>query len=376
MAAVLETIEKEKEVNYLSNVDVQFVSLVKHGAIRQPFRLIKSDEEDVMAKAIQTVMVAKPETIETLVEKEGLGWLSDADPKKKSEFDEYFAYEQQPIEDFEQDKLELVKVGPGVFVLAGPALKQKADGLNLPESPMGSTIATVQPPAVEISFGEGFYKELDSFISGVMGHMNQTQADGKARKKAVLALHKNFGDFLAMALDRLPNTQVKFDARKFHEKGDDSMSELTEARVQEMITESLKAGFEELKTTFKSEVEELLKANAPKEGEKPEGDAHPEDAKPEGDAENKAKADEDLKALVEGLGKAVQDLGGKLDKVKGDLGKIGNAPNAQTGTTDLEADKQKDDEGHPWEEFLGVGIPAGKERSKVFKNLLTRTPAQ
>ncbi len=38
----------EKEVTFLVDVDPLFVSLVKHGANQQPFRVIKEEKEDMV----------------------------------------------------------------------------------------------------------------------------------------------------------------------------------------------------------------------------------------------------------------------------------------------------------------------------------------
>ena len=54
MHVIKETVEKE--IDFLVDVDPQFVSLVRHGANQQPFRVIKSETEggDSVAMIVQS----------------------------------------------------------------------------------------------------------------------------------------------------------------------------------------------------------------------------------------------------------------------------------------------------------------------------------
>ena len=50
----------ENEVTFLTDVDVEFVSMVKHGANRTPFKILKSDKGGAdMNKVIQAVLIPK-----------------------------------------------------------------------------------------------------------------------------------------------------------------------------------------------------------------------------------------------------------------------------------------------------------------------------
>lgn len=374
MAVTIETKDVEKEVKYLKDVDVQFVSIVPHGANRQPFKIMKS--EDGMAAAIQSILIAKPETIETVVEKDGYDWLSALDPKTKQEFDTYFKYEHQDLEDFDKEQMTLANLGQGVYALAGPAMKVKADSLELPTPPMNQPVSEMQPPPIQLSFGEVFFRELDTAVAGTISLMGQAKSETKVRKKGVMSVWKNFVDFLSMALDNVPGDKVKMDERKYSQKGDGDMPDgLDEAKVKEMIDEALKTGFE----SFETKVAELIQKSLPqKEGD---GDVSDKDANADNDVatdDTKTKSDDTenkIEKQIQDLAKVVEGLAGSVDKVKEDLSKARTTPSADPASTDLEGkDRTKEDDEDLKEvlKYDGIGVPPGDLRHKVMQGSIFR----
>ena len=121
---------KSDEVVLLEDVDVEFVSLVKHGANQSPFRVVKTENKrrpNKMLKVIQSILLPKSVELKDLAEKEGLEWLSEAKVEKVEDFDEYKKVVQIPEDQFAPVSLQMVKLHEnGSFALVGELVDETA----------------------------------------------------------------------------------------------------------------------------------------------------------------------------------------------------------------------------------------------------------
>uniref|UniRef100_A0A6M3M0F3 Uncharacterized protein n=1 Tax=viral metagenome TaxID=1070528 RepID=A0A6M3M0F3_9ZZZZ len=270
---------KETEVAMLKDVDVEFVSLVRHGANQSPFRVVKSDnlkEGDGMSMVIQSILFPKDLTLDALAAKEGLEWLSEAKGDQVEKFDEYSKAVQIDVEKFDKGSLHLVKLDEsGAFATVGKLTEDNAkenvltlgqgqkEGLNIGISPMNQPIAEEAGPVYVVTFRDMFEKELSSFLDVVRGAMNQSTSDTKKRKSAVMGALDSFKSFLAIGLDALSKSGST------GKKEDGTSAELGDELVDKILTaikSSSQDGGTEMFTNekeFTDAVSKVLQAEVP-----------------------------------------------------------------------------------------------------------------
>ena len=219
----IETVQTEKKIDFLINVDPEFVSLVRHGANRTPFRVVKSEEGVDAMMFVQSILVPKSVDLDKLASKEGLAWLSKAKISNKEEFDDIVKFQQMPVSKFEKD-LNMIKLDPsGVYAITGKLIskedatealtfepKKASKMMAVSGSPADAPVAEVERKPYVVSFKEMFEVELDNFLSVVRGTLNQSGVTPEKRKKTVMSALDGFKSFLTVALDAV-NTAKKED---------------------------------------------------------------------------------------------------------------------------------------------------------------------
>lgn len=220
--------EKEKKIIMLSDVDVHFVSLVRHGANQQPFRVVKSEDKGGVlvskdALVLQSLLVVKGMDVSKLAEKGGLAWLSAVDYSHLQEFDGYSKMVQVPEDKMDMDSMQMVKVHPdGAWVLVGKLAEgEKVDNvlmvsadvvdkaLDIMIRPMDQAVASA--PTVAISFGQLFDRELSAFLDVVYGTFNQSGSNVATRKKTIMSAIDALKMFLSVGIDSLGDGVVKLE---------------------------------------------------------------------------------------------------------------------------------------------------------------------
>jgi hypothetical protein len=321
----------DKEVTFLKDMSVEFVSLVRHGANQMPFRVIKSQQKGGESKAmmiIQSVLMPKHLELASIKEKEEMAWLADANTEKGKDFEEYRTYQQETIDNFEASSIKMIKVHEdGVWVLAGSAKdgaklersislgnEEEAAAKVLPTSPMDSALPADVSNAAAVSFRDVFYKELDNMMAVITGVLNQRSGEAKKRKSAILNAIDAFRSFLAMGVDALNGNAAKIDERP-------QVQGATKTETEEEAMFNTKEEFlEALREGLKEEIpgmidEHLLALQSLKDAEKKaegEGTEKNEEAETEGtEKKDKDKDDNEVKVLretVDNLSKAIADL--------------------------------------------------------------------
>lgn len=222
MAVVLHTEERRKEVTFLSDVDVKFISFVRHGANQMPFRVIKSDYSGDRPKEkmggnmliVQSLILPEGVTLEELAKEEGMEWVLEANISKETLADGYLTYTQCSMEKMDVDSVQMVRLPKG-WAMVGKA-KEDASGdfITLGEqtahkigiatsAPMDAFFNEETASAVGVAFSELFARELYSMVDIVYGAMNQVTTEPSKRKKMVVTAIDSFKAFVSMGLDAL-----------------------------------------------------------------------------------------------------------------------------------------------------------------------------
>jgi len=350
MAVKLITEESEKDVTLLKNADVKFVSLVRHGANRMPFRVVKQEkggEQENMSYAIQSIILPKDGELSSLAQVKGLEYLSEATDDHRKDFDDYFRLDQLDPKEFDSDTMKLLKVGNGWLLVGALQEKAKVEGAltlaedqveklaSLPAAPMNAFIGdpdVAAQAAMAASFRELFETELYAMLDIVHGALKQAAAEPKKRKSQIMSAIDAFKNFLSMGLDAIGGTATKiekFERQPLTSKseGDEDMDYKSEEFVNAIgdivgpiITEAM------------GKLKEELTPKAPEDNE----DSKAADASPAADADTQKseKSEEDPK--VAALTKTVKDLTEKLDKI-GDQLQADPAGEADTQNEDADA---------------------------------------
>lgn len=396
--------EQRKKVNLLRDVDAEFVSLVKHGANRMPFRVIKLDkqrggEKKTMTLAIQSIILPKGKSIEDLTKLDGLQYLSEADLTQKQDHDQYVKFPQVDPKLFDSESMQIVKAGEGYLIVGLMTEKTDKQVLSLsedqveklstiPTSPMDAIIGdpdVAAQAAMVNSFRDMFDVELYSMIDIVTGALRQTSGDPKKRKNTVLSAVDAFKNFLSVGLDAIGGNGAEMSKFEKTESGGNSIGgdemfkdkdEFTNA-VNEIVNKSLD---EKLPNMVGDAVSKALEKFEEKINEKL--DTKPKDGDDKGqaadaDAQKSDKKDKDNKGgddPVAALTETVKALTEKVEKLAADPDTDSGAadqddPGNQVNKSDKDDDKNKNktvDADHKYK---------GKSREhdlSVFGGLLTR----
>lgn len=348
------TEEAEKEVGLIQEGVADFVSLVPHGANRQPFRMVKQEGGDKgnMIRKIQSILMPTTMKLTDLQKDEKLGFLTEAKGDSMKKFDHYTRYEQADIKKFDKDSIQLVKLDKSAFAIVGtlvPGVEDK-DIMSLSQEfeKAAAITDTVFDAPVEagrqftISFGDIFHKELDSFISIVINSMRQSSGDVKKRKQTVLNAFEAFKSFMVMGLDTV-------DTAKFDEAILDKIQgmapskkavninknleelEMNKEEIQAMIDNSNKTLKDDIVTNVSASLGEVIAKAITDSDKKKETDA-----KSVADAKKKSDDDATLVKTVGELKKTVEKMGNQLGITEPGAN---DDPNA-----DAEAKKKADEE--------------------------------
>lgn len=395
--------EQRKKVNMLKNVDAEFVSLVKHGANRMPFRVVKMDKQEggetkEMTLAIQSIVLPKGKQIEDLTKIDGLQYLSEADLSQKQEFDNYDKFHQIDPKLFDSESMQLIKAGDGFLIVGLMSEKTDKQVLSLsqeqvekiaaiPTAPMDSIIGdpdVAAQQAMVTSFREMFDKELYSMIDIVTGALRQVASDPKKRKNSILSAVDAFKNFLSVGLDAIGGNDAgvsKFEKMesdgltiggetmfKTKEEFTNAVNEIVNASLDEklptMVGESVSKALEK----FESKLDERLKAAQPADDKTGDGDQTTDNKDKSDKDDNKSGGDDRFAKLAE----TVSSLTEKVEKLINDPATDSGAASQDDPGGSDDDKRQKTDDGR---KKVTDHKYKGREREhdmSVFNGLLTR----
>lgn len=249
MLTAVESITKTKTVNLLYDVDVEFVSLVAHGANREPWKVIKSDESGGEMEVLQSILLPLDVTLSDLLGKEGLSWLAQAKQDNATQKGDCIELLQHPAEKFESLGAPQALGDSGAAIILGKLKKdaklKAGETLIPPVSMMSATVATVTN-TYDVSAGEVFWNQVDAMVDSIRGNLSQVGYTPEERKTVIMNSGKAFLAFLDQWTNALGTAVVKLDREKL-EKGDSS----------ETPTEDEGMNVEEMKELLKAELEPI-----------------------------------------------------------------------------------------------------------------------
>jgi hypothetical protein len=199
----------EAEVEYMNDLDVQWISLVNKGANRTPFKIIKNEntKEELMEDVIQSIIIPSSKSIDDYKEKHE--WAKLFKVEKTENHEVYNKYINIPLEKLDNDSIRLVKLSKDddAFALIGKPLEIEGEFLvykGIMDSPMEVDVpdgpAAVGGGYVQ-TFGDLFFEELDNLLKVVIGTMELSEMANKMKKSIVFNSLDSFKSFLAAGLD-------------------------------------------------------------------------------------------------------------------------------------------------------------------------------
>lgn len=214
MPVSLVTRAKREMVTLLSNVDVGFVSLVKHGANWTPFTAIKTDSGDsgMAGQVIQSILMPAEADLGALREAYGEEWFNRVKTEDAETLDHFVRFTQRGEDEFNAAAFHLVDAaGTGAFFVCGAlkAEKQDAAALMIPSAPMSATLIEGSSE-VRLSFGELFFRKIDEYIRIVESVMELTN-DPATRINTHSEAWTAVDLFVRAALEKLGSEAVKFE---------------------------------------------------------------------------------------------------------------------------------------------------------------------
>jgi hypothetical protein len=233
MPVSLATRAKREMVTLLSNVDVGFVSLVRHGANWTPFTAIKTGTGDnrMAGQVIQSILVPTDVDVSVLKEVYGQEWLSRVKTQDADTFDHFVRFTQRSEDDFDGASFHVVDVADtGAFFVCGTLKAEKAD----------ETALAVPGPDARTKRGKEMTKE------DLQGIVTQTVAQ---ELRNVLEIE--LGTALKQGLERveLALTTIEKIVKACDETGRPADTDLRGAL--EVLAERLKSFEGELKSVVK-----------------------------------------------------------------------------------------------------------------------------
>jgi hypothetical protein len=270
----------EKKVSFLEDMDVEFVSLVRHGANQMPFRIIKEEKgggvENMMI--VQRILVAKHVDLADLTKLEGAEWLADAHLEKAADKGSYRLAEQADLDLFDPKSLKMVKVhADGVWALVG-TVKEGTDTKNLLSlgaeqtkaakemavPPMDAAIPMPAAMQTAVSFRELFFRELDSMLDVVIGTLNQSAGEVSKRKAVVLSAVDSFRSFLTIGLDALGGESAKIEKIEAKQTTKEEVDMFkTVEDFQKAVKELVQPMIDAVTTAVKEEIAKAVKPVEP-----------------------------------------------------------------------------------------------------------------
>lgn len=245
------------EVEYMQDVDVQWISLVDRGANRTPFKIVKNldAKEDSMDDVIQSVITPISKNFDEY--KESNEWSRDFKVLRSESHGDYNKYVGFPLEELEASSVKIIKLSEtdDVFAIVGTPKEIKESYIVYKSTVMDTPVGFDEYGL--ITFGDTFYKQLNDTISAIAGTMNIEGMDNKKKKTAIANALDALKAFISAGLD-LSSTPVAVAMRElstFVEKSNDTESE---ANMSEVNVEKTEAKVETPQVEVVSKSEEKI----------------------------------------------------------------------------------------------------------------------
>jgi len=358
MAKVKEiTTTIEDEVTFMVNPNVEYVSLVKHGANRAPFKVLKAQktkEEFNMNKVVQSVLVRND-----LSEDDITKALEGIDKRSAKEFDSFTAYPQVAIEKVNPESVVVTKHEnvEGIYFVLGDL----ADGAS-----EGGTLMVDAKEAVDYATLDNLYTELYAMADVVGGTMRQENADAEFRKTTILKAIDNFKAFAEVVLESLSAEKLAkaIDPKNHPDLVVDILHAITSPAA---ATSTDDDDLTDEEKTAKAEAE----AKAKEDEEKKAKEAA-EAAEADAAAQAASQTDPNFDVVVSRFNEALNTFG---DKLIGAIGEVGKEVKASSKTMQEGIEKVSEEVGEVKNTTLAMKAESDEddppvEEPEIFKGVL------
>ena len=249
----------EEEITFLTEPEIEFVSLVKYAANRMPFKIIK--QEDVMSEMLYRVLVPKDmeqDKLKELAEK----YSFSTENEEKGDFTEYRIFKQKDVEKAEDKETALVALDKKNKIYAVVVTEKKEDIEKYDSYGLDDVLRAMY--------------SMEEIIYGVL---TQPIGDQKERLEIVKKAINNFMEFAITVLENTKAEDVAKEVKK-EEKKEEPETDVSKivADVVDKITAKQKEIdklFEESKANLEKQLLTLLdaKINEVQEAIKSEADS-------------------------------------------------------------------------------------------------------
>jgi hypothetical protein len=232
---------EEKFVEFLTDFEIEFVSLVDHGANRAPFKIIRSQTpsskkhpnkkgERRMLDVVQSVLVPAGVELRDLQSK--VGWLHDVDSNKKEQFEFYAKYPCLNIERFDQTTFRIERLDDGALALVGNLIEEDSKAIIFRSYLDKQT--GIDSQGYAITLRDLLSNELYNTVGAITSTLELSEMSIKDKKKAVDVALRAFQTYIEMGLDHASEgLQLRFD------KADDKLAEVTREDGDEKMSEEV-----------------------------------------------------------------------------------------------------------------------------------------
>ena len=234
----------EEEVTFLTDPEIEFVSLVKYAANRMPFKIIK--QEDVMSEMLYRVLVPKDmeqDKLKELAEK----YSFSIENEEKGDFEQYRIFKQKDIEKAEDKETALVALDKENKIYAVVVTEKKEDIEKYDAQSLDDVLRAMY--------------SMEEIIYGAL-----TQPAAKQEERVDM-VRKAISNFMEFAISVLENTKAEDVAKevKKEEKKEETKVDISKivADVVDKITAKQKEIdklFEESKVNLEKQLLTLLDA--------------------------------------------------------------------------------------------------------------------
>jgi len=324
--------EITQPANEIINAKPDWLALVKHGAIRAPFKIVKSENTltgvKLMDRVVQSIRVPKGVDLQEFAKVSGLEFLANPSleaklVKTKDGIDEHILI---PEDAFLTDSLSVESGPTGLSLVIGTLTKseENPDAIQVTKAigmlPADSGVNYEVPGFL----GDEMGRELRA-MEGIIGStLMQSAVDKAAAHATITGAINNFKAFVDKALSGEQIQQTE-DTKMTKEEVTAIVKELIASDVPEMLKTELGT----FRETIKGDMETLLKGTAEESKEEVETPEEPKedpriDALEKGQKEILSKFDELFKKAEEVLGQpatgssAVEDQDAEEEFEKGE----------------------------------------------------------
>lgn len=307
-------------VVYMTDPEAHYVSLVKRGANKTPFRIVKQQKENNM-KIIQRLVVKKGtdvSAIQAAVGEEAARALQFDVSKEAGAFTEYV---QQPEETFKADTLGVISLADdnSILALCGEMV-EKSEGFSISKLltrksqkqvvEVPDTQEVLKAEVLKSCLSDNMWREMDALCSGINAILSQETGENGKRLEMVRTLCDNFIATLEVTVGVLKSDEIN------PRPAEPVEQEVPQPEVQET---------EEAKPEETANPETAPQDNKEEPAEK-QVEPNPEEVEKHEKAKLDALVELASKAACEQLGKSLEDMSKQIAELGETVSKMQKLP--------------------------------------------------